>query len=150
MFILSYQTVTKYQILLPYFLIQFPPLNSFRTFMYCDLWNSKFKKEQFPRKLYEEIRYFVIDVCKGKYCGTFQTWVMEFLHSHPVMLHLPFYVIYVSFITSSSTKYQSLNFCVYFLLFFILIVRVRPGQAMNTASNSKLCQVKVLLIVLFI
>ena len=25
--------------------------------MYCDLWISKFKKEQFPRKLYEEIRY---------------------------------------------------------------------------------------------
>ena len=42
---------------IPYFLIQFPPLNSFRTFLYCDLWSSKFKKEQFPRKLYEEIRY---------------------------------------------------------------------------------------------
>ena len=25
--------------------------------MYCDLWISKFKKEYFPRKLYEEIRY---------------------------------------------------------------------------------------------
>ena len=24
---------------------QFPPLNSFHTFMYCDLWISKFKKE---------------------------------------------------------------------------------------------------------
>ena len=44
---------------IPYFLIQFPPLNSFRTFMYCDLWISKFKKEQFPRKLYEEIRYIL-------------------------------------------------------------------------------------------
>ena len=42
---------------------QFPPLNSFCTFMYCDLWPlycdlwiSKFKKEQFVRKLYEEIQ----------------------------------------------------------------------------------------------
>ena len=25
--------------------------------MYCDLWISKFKKEQFPRKLYEEVQY---------------------------------------------------------------------------------------------
>ena len=44
---------------LPSFLIQFPPLNSFCTFMQCDLWISKFKKEQFPRKLYEELRYMV-------------------------------------------------------------------------------------------
>ena len=43
---------------IPYFLIQFPPLNSFCTLMYCDIWISKFKKEQFPRKLlYEGIRY---------------------------------------------------------------------------------------------
>ena len=26
--------------------------------MYCDLWISKLKREQFPRKIYEEIRYF--------------------------------------------------------------------------------------------
>ena len=26
--------------------------------MYCELWISKFKKEEFPLKLYEEIRYF--------------------------------------------------------------------------------------------
>ena len=36
---------------------QFPPLNNFNKFMYCDLWISKFKKEQFPQKLYEEIQY---------------------------------------------------------------------------------------------
>ena len=28
--------------------------------MYCDLWISKFKKEYFPRKLYEEIRYVLL------------------------------------------------------------------------------------------
>ena len=61
---------------LPYFLIWFPPLNSFfhwivssleyfphlyvlwplALLMYCDLWICKFKKEQFPQELYEEIR----------------------------------------------------------------------------------------------
>jgi len=45
---------------LTYFLIYFPPLNSFRTFMYCDLWISKFKKEKFPRLLYEKIRYVLM------------------------------------------------------------------------------------------
>ena len=39
------------------FLIYFPPWNSFRTFMYCDLWISKLTKEQFSQKLYEKIRY---------------------------------------------------------------------------------------------
>ena len=31
--------------------------------MYCDLWNSKLRKGQFPRKLYEEIRY-IQRVCR--------------------------------------------------------------------------------------
>ena len=34
-----------------------------RSLMYCDLWISKFKKEQFQRKLYEEIRYTYFQVC---------------------------------------------------------------------------------------
>ena len=42
--------------------------------MCCDLWISKFRKEQFPRKLYEEIRYLsshLYCICK-QYFSHFQ------------------------------------------------------------------------------
>ena len=50
--------------------------------MYCDLWISKFKKEEFPRKLYEEIRYLKIWIMKFSFRNVLTPlWVVAVVSS---------------------------------------------------------------------
>ena len=61
--------------------------------MYCDLWISKFKKEEFPRKLYEEIRY-IFTLISTSYSNDTFLQLLEF-SLHPlifVFLLLPKFV----------------------------------------------------------